>query len=122
MSSRTYSGVESLRGVERTGSLHDEYSFQGHSAGNARPSPLAQKEGHLERRNSHPREKNLFYVSHQNVSLLSLLTRCYYVKVIKCKVICVEDNFLCLVHELCVEWLSVQFSLKKKYFLNTQRY
>ncbi|KAK2573960.1 Kinesin-like protein KIF12 [Acropora cervicornis] len=54
MSLRTYSGVESLRGVERTSSLPDEYSFQGHSAGDARPSPLTQEEGHLERRNSHP--------------------------------------------------------------------
>lgn len=54
MSLRTYSGVESLRDVERTSSLPDEYSFQGHSAGDARPSPLTQEEGHLERRNSHP--------------------------------------------------------------------
>lgn len=57
MSLRTFSGVESLRIVERTSSLPDEYfktSVPGHSAGDRHPSPLASEGSHLERRNSHP--------------------------------------------------------------------
>ncbi|XP_078360940.1 kinesin-like protein KIF12 isoform X2 [Oculina patagonica] len=56
MSLRTLSGVESLRGVERTSSLPEERfmnTFPGHSAG-ARPSPFAAEPNHLERRNSVP--------------------------------------------------------------------
>ena len=60
MSIRTLSGVESLRGVERTASLPEEHflnALPGHSAG-ARPSLFAPEPNHLERRNSLPSKRN----------------------------------------------------------------
>lgn len=62
MSLRTLSGVESLRGVERTSSLPEERfmnTIPGHSAG-ARPSPFATEphSSHFERRNSVPSKGN----------------------------------------------------------------
>jgi len=56
MSLRTLSGVESLRGVERTGSLPEERfmnAFPGHSAG-SQPAQVASEPSRLERRNSLP--------------------------------------------------------------------
>ena len=65
MSLRTLSGVESLRGVERTSSLPEERfmnTFPGHSAG-ARLSPFAGEPHHLERRNSVPSKNNFVYIA-----------------------------------------------------------
>lgn len=64
MSLRTLSGVESLRGVERTNSLPEEQfmgSIPGHNGG-ARPSQIAAERTHLERRNSLPSKRNSIFL------------------------------------------------------------
>ena len=67
MSLRTLSGVESLRGVERTSSLPEERfmsTIPVHSAG-AHPSQFALElqPGHFERRNSLPSKQNSLVMS-----------------------------------------------------------
>ena len=65
MSLRTLSGVESLRGVERTGSLPEERfinAFPAHSAG-SQPSQVASEPSRLERRNSLPSKRDVIFIA-----------------------------------------------------------
>ena len=87
MSLRTLSGVESLRGVERTGSLPEERfmnALPGHSAG-SQPSQVASEPSRLERRNSLPSKREVIFIdicatkvnTNKRITLECKL-RCYY--------------------------------------------
>ena len=92
MSLRTLSGVESLRGVERTGSLPEERfinAFPAHSAG-SQPSQVASEPSRLERRNSLPSKRDVIFIA---VCVTKLSTNHRITEYCKLRYNCLRRNY-----------------------------